>query len=103
MLKYPISIIRLMLYLIIVCISLLIFRFTDDYSHPLGWDFNYKFNRLSCFLMVDDDCLNCCQFSEEETNKIRPILNIIAYLMLVVPVCFKIINIWRLKYERINK
>ena len=30
-------------------------------------------------------------FSEEETNKIRPILNSIAYLMLIFPIYFKII------------
>ena len=91
MLKYPISIIRLMLYLIVVYISLLIFWFTDDNSHPLGWDFNYKFNRFSGSLMVDDDGLMYRIFSEEETNKIRPILNLIAYLMLIVPIYFKII------------
>ena len=90
MLKFLISTIKFTIYLILIITAFNIFRFTDDHSHPRGWDFNFKFNRYWNILIADDG-LMYERFSEEETNKIRPMLNSIAYLMLIVPIYFKII------------
>ncbi len=90
MLNFLISTIKFTIHLILIITAFNIFRFTDDNSHPIGWDFNFKFNRYWNALIADDG-LMYNRFSEEETNKIRPILNSIAYLMLIFPIYFKII------------
>ena len=90
MLKFLISTIKFTIYLILIITAFNIFRFTDDHSSLRGWDFNFKFNRLWNVLITDDG-LMYNRFFEEETNKIRPILNTIAYLMLLIPICTKVI------------
>ena len=88
--KYLISVIKFTPYLILIYISYLIFVFTDDNSHWFGWDFHFKFNRFWNYFMAPYGHYGN-SFSEEITNKIRPILNSIAYLMLMIPIYIKII------------